>query len=268
MNALPESIAEDLVAARPASASSARRLRDWHGVAGIVSALSLFILVASGIALNHTQELGLYDSEITLPAVTAWYGLRPETPESGFRLGEAWLLSAGGRWRVGTTDLGDRRPLPVGAVSFGAWWVVAGADNLFLLQPDGRLVDQIRRDALPGVPVQAIGTSGNAIVLRTARGVFASTDAMEWTPHAADGVQWSRAERLPDAVRSSPGAAFAPGIQTERVVRDIHSGRILGRYGPYLVDAVAILLMLLSATGAWMYLRSQRRRSAARDAMR
>ena len=41
---------------------------------------------------------------------------------------------------------------------------------------------------------------------------------------------------------------------------DLHSGRILGSWGVYLVDAAAILFMLLAITGVWLW--GKRRASA------
>lgn len=261
MSALPESVVERLTSARAPAAGRGRRMRDWHGVIGVLSALSLFVLVGTGIALNHTQELGLGETEVSLPAITAWYGLRPSVPESGFKSGDTWLVASGGRWRLGASLLGDRRPAPVGIVSFGAWRCIAAADALYILQSDGRLVDRIGRDGLPAVPIQAIGVTAGAIALRAGNAVYASTDALEWKRYSNTDVAWSKAEPLPPAVRAQSAAGFAPSLPAERLVRDIHSGRILGRLGPYVVDAVACLLSVLSLTGAWMYLRSSKQRA-------
>ncbi len=38
-------------------------------------------------------------------------------------------------------------------------------------------------------------------------------------------------------------------LSAERILLDVHSGRILGRYGPWLMDGAAILLLILAATG-------------------
>jgi PepSY-associated TM region len=266
MSALPESLIERLPAARAPAAARGRRLRNWHGVIGVASALSLFVLVGTGIALNHTQELGLGDTDVSHPAVTAWYGLHPSVPETGFKIDGTWFVAGGGRWRLGGILLGDRHPAPVGVVAFGGWRCIAAADALYILQPDGRLIDRIGRDGLPAVPIQAIGVTEDALIVRGPNATYASTDALEWKLYPKSNVAWSRAEPLPPEVRAQAAASFAPTVPAERLVRDIHSGRILGRLGPYVVDAVACLLSVLSATGAWMYLRSARRRVVGRPA--
>jgi len=43
------------------------------------------------------------------------------------------------------------------------------------------------------------------------------------------------------------------GLPGERVILDIHSGRILGYVGVLLVDFMAILFLLLAMSGIWMW---------------
>jgi uncharacterized iron-regulated membrane protein len=47
------------------------------------------------------------------------------------------------------------------------------------------------------------------------------------------------------------------GLSAERVMLDLHSGRILGRAGVYLVDAAAIVFLLLAVSGTWLWARRQ-----------
>jgi hypothetical protein len=49
------------------------------------------------------------------------------------------------------------------------------------------------------------------------------------------------------------------GLSFERVIADVHSGRIVTITGPYLMDAVAILLIILSITGIAMWLRPRKK---------
>ncbi len=42
------------------------------------------------------------------------------------------------------------------------------------------------------------------------------------------------------------------GLLLERVLLDVHSGRILGAWGVYLVDAAAVLFLGLVLSGLWM----------------
>ena len=42
-------------------------------------------------------------------------------------------------------------------------------------------------------------------------------------------------------------------LTLERVLLDLHSGRIMGAVGPWIMDAAAILLLVLALTGIWMW---------------
>jgi hypothetical protein len=50
-----------------------------------------------------------------------------------------------------------------------------------------------------------------------------------------------------------------PGISLERLLADLHSGRILGREGPLLVDLLGLALAALGLSGTWVFARSPRR---------
>jgi len=43
------------------------------------------------------------------------------------------------------------------------------------------------------------------------------------------------------------------GLPLERVIIDIHSGRILGQAGVLLVDFMALLFLSLAMSGVWMW---------------
>lgn len=44
-----------------------------------------------------------------------------------------------------------------------------------------------------------------------------------------------------------------PGLTVDRVILDIHSGRFFGTLGPWVMDAMAVLFIILSVTGVYMW---------------
>jgi len=44
-------------------------------------------------------------------------------------------------------------------------------------------------------------------------------------------------------------------LPMERIMLDLHSGRILGRAGVYIMDAAAIGFLVLAASGVWLWVR-------------
>ena len=43
------------------------------------------------------------------------------------------------------------------------------------------------------------------------------------------------------------------GLTLERVMLDLHSGRIFGDFGIYIMDAAAVALLWLSGSGLWVW---------------
>ena len=72
-------------------------------------------------------------------------------------------------------------------------------------------------------------------------------------------VECSKCIDLPDAAAQQAAEALRPQMSVSRILADAHSGRLFGRYGHWVVDAVGIAALLLALTGAWTYLRALRR---------
>ena len=126
---------------------------------------------------------------------------------------------------------------------------IAGVAN-----ENGELIESLGPGALPGSPVRAIGSGAGGIVLRTPSGIFASADALSWRPAPQQSVSWSAPVELSLSERRAYEEALAPGISVQQLLLDLHSGRFAGRYGPLVVDLLALLLAILSLTGAWLFL--------------
>ena len=47
-------------------------------------------------------------------------------------------------------------------------------------------------------------------------------------------------------------------LPIERLLLDLHSGRFFGRFGPWVMDAAAVLIVLLGVSGTWIWLRRRR----------
>jgi PepSY-associated TM region len=239
------------------------RLRHWHATAGICAALFLLLLLGTGLALNHTQALRLDSRPVNAPWLMRWYGLHASMPSTGYALGSEYLAWDAQRWVLGAKLLGEKLPQPVGAVSVADTHYIASRGALFLYTREGRLIDRLEKDSLPGAPIERLGRADDEVVLQTAQGVFATNDGLNWRTFSGAVPGWSLPEPLPEAIRQGLAAAFAPSLPLERVLLDLHSGRLFGRYGPLVVDVVALLLGALALSGTWIYIRSARRRAQA-----
>jgi hypothetical protein len=237
-----------------------RLFRRWHARIGFTAMLFFLVLAATGFVLNHASDLGLDARYVHSVRLARWYGIEVEVPRRAFRSGAHALIAANGRWLFDGSVSGDELPPPVGLAEFGGMVAVASEIDLRVFDSDRRLIDRLDSSALPAVPIEAIGANAEGIVLKTPSGTFASEDALSWKRARAAGVFWSVPVEVSADERRACMQALAPGISVERLLQDAHSGRLFGRYGPLFVDLLAVLLAVLAASGAWLFVVPRRRR--------
>jgi len=235
-------------------------LRRWHARIGFTAVVFFLVLALTGLVLNHATDLGLDARYVHAAWLARWYGLAPESPRYAFRSGRHDLIAANGRWLLDGRISGDKFPQPVGLVELPDMLVVASSASLHLYRQDGALIDWLDRGALPGVPVRAIGSGARQLVLRTALGTFASADAVSWRRAPRGPIIWSTPAELSSAERERYTELLEPGISVQQLLRDLHSGRLAGRFGPLVVDVLALFLAVLSLSGAWLFLKPRHRR--------
>lgn len=234
-----------------------RPVRRWHGHVGVVATVFLVFIVFTGIVLNHEEALKLSKREISAPWLMRWYGIHAVEPEQGYLLGEHYFSWEGDKWTLGDKPLAGNAEHPVGAVEVDGVDYIATSSVLYLYQADGQLLDKLEKQSLPAYPILALGKMGGNVVLQTPSAMLASTDGLVWR-NADAGVTWSSPQTLPDDVRRQMTALLAPGLSLQRILQDVHSGRIFGRYGPWVVDLAAIALLTLGVSGLWIYGRSKK----------
>ena len=246
-----------------------RSLYLWHRYLGLGVALLVLLMVVTGILLNHTDEFKLDQHKVQPRWMLAWYGIAPEQGRF-FRLGDRWLSQWGGTLYLDAEELsagpaGELR----GAVALPRMLILAEHNALMLLTPAGQLIERL--DGLDGVPggITAIAPGGDERLLLQADGKIVSTDLTtgRWEA-AASPAAWRREHPAPESLKQAilkqrPGAA----LPLERVILDLHSGRLFGAMGSYVMDAAAVVMLFNAATGVilwWKRRRNQRQRQVAR----
>lgn len=222
----------------------------WHRRLGIAVALIVLLLAVTGLLLNHAHRLGLDRTQVTASWLLRWYGYPHVDTMVSHRVGEYWITWTGRRLYLQDKFVMEADAAPVGAVVAGNRAIaVAFADLLVLLGPDGEIVERLGTQSLPG-RLERIGSIGDRIVAATPAGHrVADGDFINWQPTLAT-AQWSAPQEVPAALRERLlSAERGPGLSAERVLQDVHSGRIFGRWGPWVMDAAAILFVILAVTG-------------------
>jgi hypothetical protein len=239
--------------------SPARLLRSlyvWHRYLGLAAALFVVWLALSGLLLNHTDDLKLDARYISSDALLDWYGIHAPTDITLFRTKTLTLAGMGGHLYINQRLQPGIGGTLVGAVDFGDMVVVALSDHLLLLTPGGELIEQL--DDASGLPagIGAIGVNADRTLdIHTAHGDYRTdADLLQWTPAAVHDGHWARPAVPDSAERTALDQAWrGNGLTVERVLLDLHSGRILGEYGPFLMDGAAILFLLLAISGIWLW---------------
>lgn len=235
-------------------------LRILHHCLLFVVTLCLLVQLASGVMLNHAQQLGL---DARYPD---WRWLERVYREDEFEPQAVFLVED----KI-VSQLGDRlfldahpvtfiqRPL-IGAVSLEALIVAATDDGLLLINRDGDLVDRLGgRHGLPG-GIRNIGIYHGDPVLQASNGMWRSDFMLDvWEPISLQGVSWSTPFPMPEAVARELKAGLADGaISLQRLLGDLHGGRLFGKAGIWLADLLTLVLLMLAVSGLVMWYRRLR----------
>jgi hypothetical protein len=241
---------------------SLRSLYVWHRWIGIACALLVLWLAVTGILLNHSTRLGLDRAYVHAPWLLRMYGISPQPPATGIPLAGHWIAQAGDQLFLDAKPVTGLQGRLVGAVTLSGAILVMSSGHAVMLTADGELIESFGPEALPG-PIQAVTQSGSRVLVRTTDGVYAGDETLlGFEPYAG---HWpgaaSDAQPLPPGIaRAIVAAGGGIKLSGERVLTDLHSGRLLGRYGPWLMDLASIGFIVLALTGLWLWWRYRRTR--------
>ena len=248
-----------------------RSLYIWHRYIGISTAIFVIVLSFTGLVLNHTDELELDAVYVQSEALLDWYGI--DTPEdlNSHTSGLISITAVNDQIFWGNKRLAHiSAPLAV-MLTYSDLVVIASGGALSLFTPDGELVEKL--DNVVGVPtgILAIGITPQALLaVKTARGIYLTDEnLLEWSRAVNPDVAWSvAAPTKPSLIEDLKKAYRGTGLPIERIMLDLHSGRILGRAGIYIMDAAATGFLLLAVSGIWLWIRRRASVKAHRQKIR
>ncbi|NQY87294.1 MAG: PepSY domain-containing protein [Colwellia sp.] len=242
-----------------------RHLREWHRKLGIFAAFFIIFLSITGVALNHTTALSLAHKPIRNIWLLDHYGVAPPNDirfyqQSSLRVTNnlVWLddklllessadiVSAG----VMSATVSSDTVVDV--------FVIASQAHLYIYSRQGELLDQLGVEA--GIPagIDALSIDSDIIIVKTPTGYYQSnSDFLSWQAIAPLlEPLWITAHSVSLQKEQQASLAYRSQFLTlERIILDAHSGRILGFVGVLFMDAVAILLILLSLSGLYIWIR-------------
>ncbi|RCU45447.1 hypothetical protein DU002_15425 [Corallincola holothuriorum] len=238
-----------------------RALHWWHRKLGLAAALFIFLLSLTGIALNHTDGLKLSQHNLDWPWLLRWYGIESPQPQA-YPVAGDWLIVQGQQLYLNEQPLIAVDGDVVGALVWQTMLLVATDKQLLLLTEEGELAEKVSAELGWPQGVTAMGLDEQLVpTIRIEQQLAqADEDLLAWHPVTQAEVNWSSPAAIPEDLAQALPAHGA--VDLERVLLDLHSGRIVGVSGPWLMDMAAVAMMLLAASGIWMW--AMRRRGNRR----
>jgi len=251
--------------------STARQL---HRSLGALSAIFVIFMVLSGLVINHSAGLGLEKRVVSMSFLLDHYGL--ETPKDirSFSVGDDWLSFAGSQVYLNEKNVSSITN-GVGAVSSDFAIVVAGTDEVLLLDHQGTVIERMPWE-LPLTDsdtdsIESIGLyPGKRVIVSSAGKNWLADEALLGWQKAGElnaEIAWATPDTAPEALRTAIIRHYrGEGLSLERLLLDVHSGRIFGPIGILVYDLLALTIGGLAISGLvfWMQGRRNNRRSSDR----
>lgn len=234
-----------------------RSIYQWHRYAGLVAALFIIIIAVTGIMINHSSRLTLNSTYVKSDWLLNFYGIKAPDKVQSYSLKNNWLSQWKNQIYLNTHFIHKERQTILGAITYADIIIVALADALLVFTEDGELIERVAGSE--GVPsgIEAIGLSDkNQLAIRASNGVFTGNkDLLFWQAAPSSIIVWSDVSPLPKQLYATMLDKYrGRGLKLERVIFDLHSGRIVGSWGIFFTDVVAILMIFLSISGIWLWI--------------
>ncbi len=148
-----------------------------------------------------------------------------------------------------------------GAIAAEQFIVIALDNEIILLSFEGEFIERVST-SISFSNIKRLGMKYKRPVIETSDPLYYMADEhiLDWDVIINDGIEWVEKYTLSEREKENLLIAYrGNGLKLERVILDLHSGRIFGQYGIYVMDAAAIALLWLSLSGLWVW-NSRRRK--------
>ena len=228
----------------------------WHRRLGLLAMALMIILAITGILLNHTESMKLDERPVVSDILLNWYGLNPKGEAIQFSFNKNTLSQWDHQIFFNQQPIITSDQSLTGFVAINELFIAALQNKILLLDNNGELVEEIDTQH-EFHTISAIGIENGQLVASTSTGqiFMADEQVVSWHKTKASNTRWSSPISINEQQKEKLKLAFrGQGLSLERVILDLHSGRIFNdSWGIYLMDASAIILILLSASGFWVW---------------
>ncbi len=239
---------------------SQHTLRRWHRTSGLIVAAFLLLLTLTGVFINHAHDLKLDTKAVNVNWLLDVYGIKAPEQLHGFSHGGGHLVLADNQVWLNGRLLFEADSTLTTAMGGSFGWLVAENARLHWLSAEGELLDSW--DGASGLPA-AIGRLGidpaGRVWLQGEQGNYrADGSLLSWEPASSqDDIEWSKCDSRVET-RHIADRARSAHLNWQTVLLDLHSGRLFGAWAVWLWDLFALLLVLMSCSGLWIWLKRKR----------
>lgn len=238
----------------------------WHRRLGLVLFVMLIWVSVSGILLNHTDAFDLADQPVHQSWLLNLYGIeRPAV--TSYPVDDRWISHSGDHLYVDSQSithcLGVFSGIGIADDIADSPHIIAAAcgDDIVLLTSSGDILERLSSNLQLASPISQLGqcnvdTAKQICFSDTKNNYLLDPTTSQWEITHHNIVALTTSE-MPKNLRDELNKTLV-SLNWERVILDIHSGQILG-LGPWLMDAVAILLIILGLSGIGIWVISKRR---------
>ncbi|MCE9677717.1 PepSY domain-containing protein [Shewanella sp. AS1] len=253
--------------------------RPWHRRLGIVSAILVILVSLTGIMINHSHSLGLGAKPVRQAWLLDHYGIKAPENIKLFNLTPLIAASHGQLWIDDKLVLEADNPI-LAVAQYQQQYLAIDRHHLYLIAKDGQLLE--RQSQETGLPDKLLSLGlvshddKTQVWLNSEQGHYlADPELIDWqvdTPPA--GLSWlspldsdsakltktqvSAQEQVSLNVRSSY-------LNWERVLLDLHSGRIFGLSGTLVFDLVALSLIFMAISGFYLWQQTKPKKRGKND---
>jgi len=237
-----------------------KSINQIHKFTGIAVCVFLIHLSITGIFLNHTEDLGLDEKYTASPMILALYNISMPNKEESFLVDNHFISRFGNQVFLDNQPVFKSEVPIIGAITFNQMLIIAIKNELVLLTEDGELIEKLT--TANGVPenIQKLGAFNSLLFLKTSNQVWESNDeGQEWRVSSSSFNKWSNEVVMPDEKTQQVESYFlGKGVSLEQFFLDLHNGNIIKGFGKWILDIIAIFLLLISISGVWIWLRKKR----------
>ena len=227
----------------------------WHRRVGLFAFILVIILAVTGILLNHTERFKLDESYVNSSWLLGWYGIEPKDKPVSYKANDHVISVWQNQLFFSNKAIMQLEQNMHGAIAAEQFIVIALDNEIILLSFEGEFIERVST-SISFSNIKRLGMKYKRPVIETSDPLYYMADEhiLDWDVIINDGVEWVEKYTLSEKEKENLLIAYrGNGLKLERVILDLHSGRIFGQYGIYIMDAAAVALLWLSLSGLWVW---------------